>query len=164
MSDYGKMKVVWHRQKAVANWKRRHISFDEAATVLRDPLMRLEADLVTPHMYRMIGHSAQSRLILTVFVQIDEGQVRIVSARKPTNREREMYESGEFGDRRRYGRAVRNPFYRRVQRYGIHIFVEGVKKPRRKPTNPYFERIRRGGLVIQPEPRKRKPAKKRAKR
>lgn len=92
MSDY---QFEWDAAKAAYNWKTHRISFEEAATVFEDPHAALQTD--EPHSDNelrewIIGYSNKHRLLLVVFIEPEPYRIRIISARKPTARERNIYE------------------------------------------------------------------------
>jgi uncharacterized protein len=72
------------------------VAFWEAATVLRDPLRIVAPDVAHSTMedrYRIIGMTTAGKL-LVVIVAIDTGDtIRVISARRPTRRERHAYEN-----------------------------------------------------------------------
>jgi hypothetical protein len=145
-------------RKAIANYRKHKISFDEAAEVWADPLARIEEDLLHDGRFRMMGHSrTHPRLLLVVFAEIRDGLTRIISARRPTASERRQYAEGTFGDRRatpprrRYGPPVRNPYWRLVRRYGIRVRVKPPASGATRSataTNPYAGRIARYGYIV----------------
>lgn len=90
------VKVTWDATKAAANKKARNISFADAQGVFEDEFMlsmvdddadRNEIRLVA------IGEDYLGR-ILTVAYTVREDEVRLISARKATSRERAQYEEG----------------------------------------------------------------------
>ena len=68
------------------------IPFEEATTVFADPLAMVIADAIHASRTLIIGESIRRRVLLTVFVERDEEEIRIISARRATNRERRNYE------------------------------------------------------------------------
>jgi uncharacterized DUF497 family protein len=85
----------WDQSKAAANAQKHGITFDEAATVFADSLAAIFDD--QPHSTEelreiIIGHSIFQRLLLVSFTERSPDVVRIVSARKATQRERRDYE------------------------------------------------------------------------
>ena len=88
------MRFEWDAGKAARNLAKHGLSFQEAATVLGDPLSvtfsdpdhsRAEDRFIT------IGHTRRGRLVLVAHA--DRGRnVRIISAREATARERKIYE------------------------------------------------------------------------
>jgi len=91
------LKFEWSHQKARGNLKKHHVSFEEASTVFRDPLSVTVSDPVhsEPGDERLVilGHSNRGRLLVVVHSE-EEERIRIISARRPTLRERNQYEQG----------------------------------------------------------------------
>ena len=84
---------AWHDRKAAINRRKHGVAFEEAATVLDDPLTRIFEDPLNSERSVAIGHSAKLRLL--VVVHIEQGEItRIVSAREATKHERRFYEKG----------------------------------------------------------------------
>jgi uncharacterized DUF497 family protein len=87
----------WNPQKAATNPRRRRISFDEAATVLADPLSTTypdDAHSEDEMRFLTIGASRQGRVLVVSHTERNE-TIRIISARRATRREREFYEQGK---------------------------------------------------------------------
>lgn len=84
----------WDADKAAANQKKHRVRFEEAATVFADPLAAIFYDEVhsdeEPREI-IVGHSEQGRLLLVCFTERAE-VIRVISARRATNRERRDYE------------------------------------------------------------------------
>lgn len=73
------------------------LQFDEASTVFGGPLAVIfddEEHSLDEIREIIIGHSILERLLLVSFTERGEETVRIISARKATNRERQDYEQG----------------------------------------------------------------------
>jgi len=91
------MEFAWDERKASANAKKHQVSFHEAATVFGDPMAVTFHDpehSTTEHRFLTFGLSGLGRLL--VVSHTDRGQTtRIISARRMTRREREIYEEGE---------------------------------------------------------------------
>jgi len=66
--------------------------FGEAVTVFADPLAVIAADSVHEDRALIIGESGLERLIVTLFAEIHEDTIRIISARRATKQERKRYE------------------------------------------------------------------------
>ena len=77
------------------NFRKHGVSFEEASTVFGDPLAATRDDpdhSVDENRYLTMGYSNTQRLL--VVSHCDEGEeVRIISAREPTSKERRQYES-----------------------------------------------------------------------
>jgi len=84
----------WDPEKAASNLKKHGVSFEEAASVFADPLALYSEDPSHPERTRVIGVSTGRRLLFCVFVDRDEDEFRIISARKATAHERRRYEEG----------------------------------------------------------------------
>jgi hypothetical protein len=87
----------WDPQKAAANVKRRRITFDEAASVLGDPLSTTypdEAHSDEETRFLTIGASHRGRVMVVAHTERND-TIRIISARRATRREREFYEQGK---------------------------------------------------------------------
>ncbi len=84
----------WDAEKAEANLKRHSISFEECTTIFSDPLSVTISDpdhSIGENRYIDIGHSARGRILLVVYTE-REDNIRIISCREATRRERGYYE------------------------------------------------------------------------
>ena len=86
------MKVEWDPQKAASNKRKHGVSFHEAVTCFADPSGLLLEDEVHPERLALIGVSEKSRVLYTVFAELADDVVRIITARKATTHERRRYE------------------------------------------------------------------------
>ena len=80
--------------KAAANVKNHQIDFREAATVFDDPLSTTFPDAdhsTSERRFLIIGASAYGRVLVVSYTEETES-VRIISARRATQRERRFYE------------------------------------------------------------------------
>jgi len=85
--------VEWDPAKAARNLRKHDVSFEEAATVLLDPLGLTFADDHTAEERSItFGHSSLNRLLVVVTTERAENVIRIISARKATQPERRSYE------------------------------------------------------------------------
>ena len=88
------MRVEWDPKKAKLNFKMHGVAFEEAATALSDPMAVTGADpdhSDYEERYVTFGVSAQNRLL--VVSHTEEGEnIRLLSARKASQGEREPYE------------------------------------------------------------------------
>ena len=90
------MEFEWDPEKAAANVRRRRVSFNEAATVLEDPLSTTfpdEAHSEGEIRFVTVGVSQRGRLLVVAHTERND-TIRIISARRATRREREFYEQG----------------------------------------------------------------------
>ena len=92
---YEELKITWDEDKNLSNITKHNISFEEAATVFRDGLSITTDDpehSQDEERFATIGLSAQGRLMV-ISHTLEPDLIRIISARKPTRKEREDYES-----------------------------------------------------------------------
>jgi len=85
----------WDPGKAALNLRKHGVAFEDAATVFVDPLALIVEDLRHADRSLIVGQAVSGRILLTVFVEAREGEVRIISARRATKHERRHYEDGE---------------------------------------------------------------------
>ncbi len=88
------LKFEWNPNKAKKNIEKHGVSFDEAATAFSDPLSMTYDDpdhSYGENRYIIIGLSALGNLLFISHTEKD-GQIRIISARKLTKKERKQYE------------------------------------------------------------------------
>jgi hypothetical protein len=86
----------WDPEKAAGNVRRHRVSFNEAATVLDDPLSTTfpgEAHSEGEMRFVTVGVSQRGRLLVVAHTERND-IIRIISARRATRREREFYEQG----------------------------------------------------------------------
>jgi uncharacterized protein len=88
------MKIEWDPIKARDSFKKHRVSFEEAATALSDPMAATGPDpdhSIYEERYITFGVSEEGRLL--VVSHTEEGEnIRIISARKASKGERELYE------------------------------------------------------------------------
>ena len=88
------MEYDWDKNKAVANFSKHGVSFEEAKTVFDDPLY---VDFYDPdhslgeHRFILLGKSAQGRLWFVFHMERNNG-IRLIRAREATLSERKAYE------------------------------------------------------------------------
>ena len=88
----------WDPDKAVANAVKHEVTFEQAMTIFLDPLAfsRPDDDTTAEERWITIGLSRDTRLLLVVHTHVqigtDRTYIRIISARKPSKRERRQYE------------------------------------------------------------------------
>lgn len=88
------MNFEWDPHKAAQSWRKYGVSFHEAATVFADPLALTYHDpdhSVVEQRFITVGMSNAGRLLIVAHADRGEN-IRIISARKTTSREREQYE------------------------------------------------------------------------
>jgi uncharacterized protein len=87
----------WDEEKAIKNFSKHGVSFDEASTVFADPFcVTLDDTLHSTEEYRFlaIGYSIVQRLLLVVYTERGYYNIRIISARIATRGEKRIYEQG----------------------------------------------------------------------
>ena len=87
----------WDTIKGESNVNKHGVSFEEASTVFGDPLsLTIDDPLHSTNEVRMvqIGMSHKNRLLVVIFTE-RENNIRIISARNATKKERRYYESDE---------------------------------------------------------------------
>jgi uncharacterized protein len=83
----------WDREKAAANLKKHRVSFQEASTVLHDPLSTTFPGRASEGEQRFVTIGISLLGHLLVVAHTDRGDaVRLISARRATRRERGFYE------------------------------------------------------------------------
>ena len=90
------MRVTWDALKAAANLTKHKVSFEEASTVLADPLAITGADpdhSVGESRWITFGLSNRWRLLAVAHTDEDD-IIHLISARAATRPERRLYEEG----------------------------------------------------------------------
>ena len=90
------MRFEWDGAKAADNLARHGVSFEEAATVFRDPLSQTGRDpdhSIDEERFVVFGVSARGRLLVVAHTERGD-TIRIISARAATPSERKIYEEG----------------------------------------------------------------------
>jgi len=83
----------WDEIKAKDNRKKHKVSFDEAATIFRDPFSITKPDpdhSADEERYIDIGCSSDGRLLMVVYTERGN-DIRIISCRKATVAEKKVY-------------------------------------------------------------------------
>ncbi len=92
------MKFDWDPRKAALNFVKHRISFEEATTAFRDPHSTTAADpdhSADEDRFIAFGLSSRGR-ILAVSYTDRKDSIRIISARRATKDEKEIYEEGQI--------------------------------------------------------------------
>ena len=85
----------WDPNKAKSNLDKHKVSFDEASTVFKDPLSITGDDPLhsaDEECFILIGMSHKNRILVVVHTERVDN-IRIISARKATRKEKNYYES-----------------------------------------------------------------------
>ena len=88
------MAIRYDPAKAAANLRKHGVSFADAEVALNDPLALTMEDkhLVVEQRFITIGMGGAGKLLLVVWTARSDDH-RIISARRPTRKERKSYES-----------------------------------------------------------------------
>jgi uncharacterized DUF497 family protein len=92
---FGELEFSWAERKALLNARRHGVRFEEAVTAFIDPLARVYDDpdhSEAEQRFLLVGHSLTGRLLLVVHAEKGD-TIRIISARRPTPRERAEFEA-----------------------------------------------------------------------
>ena len=87
------MRFYYDPIKATANLRKHHVSLADAEGVLQDPLALTVEDkgAAGERRFMAIGLGAASELLVVVYTE-RSGGYRLISARRPTRKERKQYE------------------------------------------------------------------------
>ena len=88
----------WNEEKAVRNLKKHGVSFEEAKVIFNDPFSVTIADPLHSDYekrYIDIGSSSRGRILVVVYTERGSN-IRIISCRKATKREKRVYEEKKF--------------------------------------------------------------------
>ena len=92
-------RFTWDPIKAVSNWRKHGVSFKLATTVFSDRLalsIRDEEHSETEERWLTLGQAKNGRLVVVIHtyreISANSAEVRIISARRATGRERRQYE------------------------------------------------------------------------
>lgn len=88
------MRFEWDAVKAASNITKHGVSFEEATEVFYDPNALDDYDVqhsIEETRFFIIGLSSH-RLLFVTYAETFENKVRLISARKATKAEREIYE------------------------------------------------------------------------
>ncbi len=84
----------WSKYKAESNLSKHNVGFDEAATAFDDPLFVVFADpdhSAGENRFILMGESSERRLLVVSYTERGH-DVRLISARRATRKERIAYE------------------------------------------------------------------------
>ena len=87
------MRVIWDIKKAGVNIQNHGIEFSHAATVLDDPMaVTLEDTRHDEQRFVTVGSDILGRILVVVYAYSGEEEIRLISARRATPKERRTYE------------------------------------------------------------------------
>lgn len=88
------MRYQWDRDKATSNLNKHGIDFADAVSVFSDELaITIFEDCFEEERFITIGIDIFSRILVIVYT-LRDNEIRLISARKATRRERRQYEEG----------------------------------------------------------------------
>ncbi len=88
---------TWDVKKAISNFEKHGVAFEEAVTVFGDPDgLHLEANHVGKELrFFRIGESSEGKVLIVLFtvrkLSSDKETIRIISARPTSRKERQAY-------------------------------------------------------------------------
>ena len=88
------LQFVWDREKAAANLRKHGVDFEEAATAFGDPLSITIPDpdhSAGEERRLLIGEGRAGRLLVVAHTERGD-EIRLITARPATRRERQTYE------------------------------------------------------------------------
>jgi len=88
------LRFEWDPAKAAANLKKHAVSFEEATTIFSDPLSLTISDpdhSASQARFLDLGISHKGRFLVVSYTEVAD-DIRIISARLATRRERKTYE------------------------------------------------------------------------
>ncbi len=87
--------IGWDESKNEKNFKKHGVWFEEAQTVITNPLSLINInDHPDGDRMEYLGYSLESRVLYVVTVENNESSIRIISAREASSNERIKYEEG----------------------------------------------------------------------
>jgi uncharacterized DUF497 family protein len=153
--------VTWHPAKAEENLRKHGVSFEEAETVFRDPLLvtiddREHSD--GEDRYITIGTSTRYRTLVVWFTLEGDDQ-HLIGAREATRRERRRYMRGdeirdepplsEMKDEYDFSNGVRGWFYQPNLRITIHLDPDVSKVfPTEEAVHKALRYLIKNGIVL----------------
>ena len=88
------MDYQWDANKSATNLKKHRVDFADAVTVFSDDFaLTIPDDYPDEERFVTIGMDALGRILVVIYTWRGDS-IRIISARKATNRERKQYEEG----------------------------------------------------------------------
>ena len=86
------MKIEWDAPKGETNRAKHGILFEKLESVFTDPLILVDRDhSEDEERFIALGYDDKGRLLSVIFTRPDPKTIRLVSARKATDRERDTY-------------------------------------------------------------------------
>jgi hypothetical protein len=92
------LEFEWDEEKAIINQRDHKLGFEEAKAVFDDPLATTIPDpdhSIDEYRYLTIGESLKGKLLVVSYTE-RKGNIRLISCREATPRERKAYEEGDL--------------------------------------------------------------------
>jgi uncharacterized DUF497 family protein len=154
------VKVTWDPVKAEENLRKHGVSFDEAKTILMDPLIATiydEEHSFGEHRFVCIGNSIRHRPIVVWFTLHDDDP-HLIGAREATRKERRRYMRGdeirdepplsEMKDEYDFTNAVRGTWYLPNARMPVWLDPDVHRAfPTEKVVNNALRYLMKNGVV-----------------
>jgi len=87
------MKVVWDTRKAGTNLRDHGVELSHGATVLDDPMaITIEDTRHAERRFVTVGADILGRILVVVYAYSGDEEIRLISARKASPKERRIYE------------------------------------------------------------------------
>jgi len=94
--EYSDIAFVWDEQKALINFSKHGVLFEEAVAAFFDPFFILtNASRNNEEREALIGLDASARLLFVVHIEHSEDCIRVISARRATKQEELLYAEGK---------------------------------------------------------------------
>ena len=89
------MRIEWDPEKAISNFEKHGVRFSDAEVALFDPnaMTREDEEAEGEQRFVSIGMDVIARIVVVVYTYRGEN-IRLISARKATKKERRAYEEG----------------------------------------------------------------------
>jgi len=91
------LQFIWDREKAAANLRKHGVDFEDAATAFGDPLSITIPDpdhSAGEERWLLVGESRAGRVLVVAHTERGD-EIRLITARPATRRERQTYEEDQ---------------------------------------------------------------------
>jgi uncharacterized DUF497 family protein len=90
------MRVIWDTKKAAENIRKHKVELSHAATVLDDPMaVTIEDKRHEEQRFVTLGADLLGRILVVAYAYKGKDEIRLISARKASKRERRTYEENK---------------------------------------------------------------------
>jgi uncharacterized DUF497 family protein len=85
---------VWQEEKAASNERKHGVRFEAATEIFLDPLLEYEnASVDEEERTAAIGRTFDRRILFAVHIELEDGRIRIISAREVSAGENARYQN-----------------------------------------------------------------------